>query len=293
MRGSSIASASLLTLRSVATSLDDDDHDHAVPSAAERAQLAGPLHPLAGAAVRPALHPRAEARVLRRAQRGRRLRHLSPVQVPRHRPGRRAPAVRRAGEGHPHLSTGAGAVHGLVRRPRLRDARRRGVPALRRRLPAHRRPSHVVVVPGACLRIACAPRGRLRGLRDAGRAGSSLAGRACRPHARGGHAGLLRPCARQGGRRGGDPVAHRLHRRPGFRDHRGGRQRGRRAGRGARGRGDPQHPSIRGGGADDPADRGRSAARRHRVARRPAGDERRRLRHSQGARLRLDAPRRP
>ena len=31
----------------------------------------------------------------------------------------------------------------------------------------------------------------------------------------------------------------------------------------------PQHPTVRGGGADDAAHRGRPPARRHRVARRP------------------------
>ena len=54
-----------------------------------------------------------------------------------------------------------------------------------------------------------------------------------------------------------------------------------------------RHPAVRRGGADDAAHRGRPAAGRHRVARRPARVERRRLRDAQGAGLRLDAPRRP
>ena len=180
---------------------------------------------------------RAEARVLRGAQRGRRLRHLAAVQVPRHRPGRRAAAVGRAGARHPHLPTGPGAVHRVVRRPRLRDARRRGVPALRRRVPAHRRPARALVVPGAGVRAAGASSRTSSGdLRDARRPGSALARRARRADARGRVAGVLRPRAGQGRRHRGHPVAHRLHRRPRLRDHRRGRQRGRRARRGARGR---------------------------------------------------------
>ncbi len=54
----------------------------------------------------------------------------------------------------------------------------------------------------------------------------------------------------------------------------------------------PRHPAVRRGGADDAAHRGRARADRHRVARRPAGHERRRHGDAQGARLRLDAARR-
>ena len=59
------------------------------------------------------------------------------------------------------------------------------VPPLRRRLPAHRRPAHALVVPGAGVRLRVAARGRVRRLRDARRPGAALAGRARRPDARG------------------------------------------------------------------------------------------------------------
>ena len=85
-----------------------------------------------------ALHARAEARVLRGAQRGRGLRHLAAVQVPHPRARRRAVPRGRAGPRHPHLPARPGAVHAVVRRPRVRDGGRRRLPPLRDRLPAHR-----------------------------------------------------------------------------------------------------------------------------------------------------------
>ena len=80
--------------------------------------------------------PKHEYFAVRNARR--RLRHLAPVQVPHPRTRRRAVPRRRAGPRHPHLPARAGAVHAVVRRPRLRDGGRRRVPALRDRLPAHR-----------------------------------------------------------------------------------------------------------------------------------------------------------
>ena len=48
-------------------------------------------------------------------------------------PRRRAVPGRRAGARHPHVPTRPGAVHALVRRPRLRDGGRGRLPALRQR----------------------------------------------------------------------------------------------------------------------------------------------------------------
>ena len=173
-----------------------------------------------------------------------------------------------------------------------RDARRRGVPALGRRVPPDRGAAGAVVVPGARQRDAGRARGRDRELRDARRPGAAVACRAQRADAGGGDARLLRPRAGQGGRHRGDAEPDRLHRRPRLRADRARGPRGRRARRRAGGGPRPRHPAVRRGGADDAAHRGRAGADRHRVARRPARDERRRHGDAQGARLRLDAARR-
>ena len=88
-----------------------------------------------------ALHRRAEARVLRGPQQRRRLRHLAALQVLDPGPRRRALARRRLHPRHPHLPARPRAVHDLVRRPRVRDGGRRGVPPLRQRVLHDRGPA--------------------------------------------------------------------------------------------------------------------------------------------------------
>ena len=165
---------------------------------------------------------------------------------------------------------GQRAVHPVVRRPRVRDGGRRRLPALRDRLPADRGAAQPRLVQRPPWPAAGRARGRLRGLRHPRRPGPAVADRAVRAGARGRLAAVLRADRHQDRLRAGHAVAHRLHRRPGLRDHRRGRPRLDvldailEAGAG------PRHPAVRRGGADDAAHRGGAAAHRRGVAQQPA-----------------------
>ena len=80
-----------------------------------------------------------QVRVFLGPQRGRTLRFLAALQVPDPRPRRRTLPVGRPRPRHPGLRAGERAVHGLVRRPRLRGRGRRHPADRGRRVPADRR----------------------------------------------------------------------------------------------------------------------------------------------------------
>ena len=110
-----------------------------VPPAAQRAQHDRALHALAGLPVGAALRPRRPSTSTSRSATAVGVFDTSPLYKYRiTRPRRRA--VPRPGDDprHPHVPARPGAVHRLVRRPRLRARGRRGVPALRQRVPADR-----------------------------------------------------------------------------------------------------------------------------------------------------------
>ena len=112
---------------------------------------------------------------------------------------------------HPHLPAGPGAVHGVVRRPRLRDGGRRRLPALRRRLPAHRRAPQLLA--GAAPRPAARrDRGRHRRLRHPRRPRPAVARGPRAADARGRVARVLRAHAGEDRRHRGHGLPHRLHR---------------------------------------------------------------------------------
>ena len=152
----------------------------AVPRPADRAERPAALHPLVGLPVGAALLPRAQARVLRGAQRRRDLRHLAAVQVPDHRSGRRGVPVAHGRARPGRDPAGARGVHAVVRRPGLRDGGRRPVLPVRAGVAADVRATGAELVRRPPARAAGRDRGRERRLRHAPGPGAALAGGAVR-----------------------------------------------------------------------------------------------------------------
>ena len=201
----------LLTRESVRSA---DDQDDPVPPAAERAQHAGRCTRTGRASCRRCATRHAPKHEYFAVRNSVGVFDTSPLFKYRaDRSGRGAAPRRGAGARHPHLPAGAGAVHGVVRRPRLRHGGRRRLPARRGRLPAHRR-ARPTLAGSSSTADGCASRSR-----------TSPTTTACSPSRDRARAAVLEPLMPEVaslayfehtqakiGRHRGHRVPHRLHR---------------------------------------------------------------------------------